>query len=417
MADVRLTALVCDLKSFHGVASAQFRKRNNGSTASPVFHNTGINIGIAEYELALYVCDVNTNMQRRDGPLVEPTRTGGDRIETQVTKSRYAWCSCRHGWRCCRDARPEDCLCTAGKGTGESALNLLGIGIDWGTSNVRAWALGASGATLGEARRAASLSHLEASDFEPIIAELIGELGQPGDTPVVACGMIGAKGGWFEAPYLHTPILPDEFSDSLVPAPRNRTWLVPGLTTADGRPEVMRGEETQLLGALAADRRDYSGTMCLPGTHSKWVTVAGGKILKLRTFVTGELFELAAGKSVFGAFAQKQTFDEAAFQLGLRDSKEREISSYLFQARTRVLANEMTSGEAYWYLSGLILGEELHCTTESQAEPLLIADGELMRVYCAGMKTIGAEPTVLSSIEATKRGLFGMLKVVLASIA
>ena len=303
-------------------------------------------------------------------------------------------------------------MCAAGKGTGESALNVLGIGIDWGTSNVRAWALGDSGATLGETRRAASLSRLKTGDFEPVIAELIEELGQPGDVPVVACGMIGAKGGWIEAPYLHTPILPEEFFHSLVPAPRNRTWLVPGLTSSDGRPEVMRGEETQLLGALAADRRDYSGAICLPGTHSKWVTAAGGKILKFRTFVTGELFELAAGKSVFGAFAQKQPFDEAAFQLGLRDSKEREISSYLFQARTRVLAKEMTSGEAYWYLSGLILGEELHCTTESQAEPLLIADSELKRLYHAGMKTIGAEPTILSSVEATKRGLFGMLQVI-----
>jgi 2-dehydro-3-deoxygalactonokinase len=242
------------------------------------------------------------------------------------------------------------------------------IGLDWGTTSFRAYRLTARGEVLERRETAAGILQVTDRQFEEAFLAQVGPWleAEPG-LPVLASGMIGSRQGWVEVPYVACPA---EAADLVAGLARHRTAsgleiaFVPGLSVRarDGVPDVIRGEETQILGVLAA--RPATRLLVLPGTHSKWVTVADGRIDGFVTFMTGELFAVLRQHSILGRLMQGETADDAAFEHGARFGLSGEPASggllrRLFSARTLGLFDELPPGAIADYLSGLLLGCEL----------------------------------------------------------
>jgi 2-dehydro-3-deoxygalactonokinase len=243
--------------------------------------------------------------------------------------------------------------------------------IDWGTSSARAYALGASGRIVDE--RSAGLGILRIADgnFAAALATLC-EGAVPG-VPMLACGMIGSRQGWVEAPYRECPAGFDAIACGLTPVPQTALAIVPGLICRDaqGAPDVMRGEETQLFGALGDDAHARQ-VVVLPGTHSKWAIVSGHLIEAFATFMTGELFAVLREHSILGRMIGDGA-DASAFGRGVTASlrEDAAIVHDLFSARTLPLTGALASAGVADYLSGLLLGAEIAAARRWMAERAL----------------------------------------------
>ena len=236
------------------------------------------------------------------------------------------------------------------------------LGIDWGTSNRRAWWLDAHGGVLAEHADDQGLLAVQGG-FEASLKALLAA-GPPAglDTPVVMSGMVGSASGWREVPYLDaaTPLADIARHLAPLPAAGPRAFIVPGLcfTAADGRVDVMRGEETQLLGAQVLGHGD--GWFVLPGTHSKWVQVQGGRVVDLATYMTGELFSLLTQHGTLASVARSGEANAEAFESGVAAAARSGLSNALFGCRAQVVAGRMPPGHARDHLSGLLIGAEWH---------------------------------------------------------
>lgn len=228
------------------------------------------------------------------------------------------------------------------------------LGIDWGTSNRRAYLVDATGACL---RRHADDQGLLAvrGDFGVSLVALRSAMGVAPDVPVVMAGMIGSASGWQEVPYLDIGVALADLPRHLV-ALRGRPGcaIVPGYSCAA---DVMRGEETQLLGALALGVRD--GWVVLPGTHSKWVYLQDGRVARFSTYITGELFALLATHGTLSGIVAGAHEDASAFCAGLDAARDgAPLTHSLFGVRARVVTGRMPAGQARSFLSGLLIGTE-----------------------------------------------------------
>mgnify|MGYP001406183472 CR=1 FL=1 len=200
------------------------------------------------------------------------------------------------------------------------------IAVDWGTSSLRAWLLDADGQVLDARRSDQGLMQVANSDFAGTYHALVHDwVRAHGRCPAIACGMIGSQGGWHEVPYIETPAAPASLAERLavIDTEAGAFHIVPGVMQAPaaGRlADVMRGEETQSLGALALDPTlAASARLITPGTHSKWITVEDGRLGTFATYMTGELYALLTAHSILGRPAQAcaETPDPAAFDLGV----------------------------------------------------------------------------------------------------
>lgn len=238
------------------------------------------------------------------------------------------------------------------------------LGIDWGTSNRRAYLIDRAGVTVASQSDGCGMLAVR-GHFPEALAGLIEQMGIAADVPVVMSGMVGSAQGWQEVPYLATQValsaLPGQLHrvDDAALAGRC-AYIVPGYCQRDGNVDVMRGEETQLLGAVAQGRLD--GWVVLPGTHSKWVLLQGGAIERFFTFMTGELFAaLAAGGTLaplIAASAHAQV-DELAFAAGIAQARlAAPLSNALFGVRARVVSGVMPAAQARDFVSGLLIGAE-----------------------------------------------------------
>jgi len=235
------------------------------------------------------------------------------------------------------------------------------IAVDWGTTHLRAWAMGADGTPRAEARSDDGMGRLGRDGFEPALLALIEPWLGAGTMDVLACGMVGSRQGWAEAPYTSVPAKPAE----LVPVPvatndpRLRVWILPGLKQS-GPPDVMRGEETQVAGFLAA-APGFDGILCMPGTHSKWVQISAEEVVSFRTFMTGELFDLLAGHSVLRHSVAGDGSDDDAFREAVSEtlSKPEMLAQRLFSIRAGQLLEGMSGQTARARLSGYLIGAEL----------------------------------------------------------
>lgn len=235
------------------------------------------------------------------------------------------------------------------------------IGLDWGTSSLRAYWLENGG--IHQSRSLPwGIRHLPEGGFEAALAEICADWPR---LPRLACGMVGSRNGWLEVQYLDLPADPAQLGSSLQcmrTADGRELHIVPGLRNPQG-PDVMRGEETQLVGAIAMHPSLGAGsTVILPGTHSKWVSIRAGAVVDFCTMMTGELFSVLRQHSILGADLGEATEDAAAFARGVvtaRDSGAAGALSRLFSARALLLDGELKAAAVPDYLSGLLLGEEL----------------------------------------------------------
>jgi 2-dehydro-3-deoxygalactonokinase len=282
------------------------------------------------------------------------------------------------------------------------------IAVDWGTSNLRVWAMGHEG-VLAEAASDAGMGSLARDGFEPALLELIRDWLGEGPMPIIACGMVGARQGWAEAPYRAVPCTPvamGELLPVLTHDPRLQVRIVPGLkqmTPAD----VMRGEEVQIAGALSL-LGDFDGVLCLPGTHSKWAHVSTGEVVSFQTFMTGEMFALLAGQSVLRHGIGKG-WDEVAFDAGLSDalSRPEKLAARLFSLRAEGLLAGLSPDAANARLSGLLIGAEL-----AAAKPywlgqrvVLIGAPKLSAHYARALASQGLSVESLDITACTLSGL------------
>ena len=162
------------------------------------------------------------------------------------------------------------------------------IAVDWGTSTLRAWAMSHDGQDVATASSAEGMGQLTSAEFEPALLRLVETWLEPAKpTPVIACGMVGAKQGWTEATYSDTPCQPQSrFTAAPTRDPRLNMHIISGVSQSDPA-DVMRGEETQIAGFQRLNPK-WDGVICLPGTHTKWVQMSAGEIVSFQTFMTGE---------------------------------------------------------------------------------------------------------------------------------
>jgi 2-dehydro-3-deoxygalactonokinase len=283
------------------------------------------------------------------------------------------------------------------------------IAVDWGTSNLRAWAMGAAG-ILAEAQSGEGMGTLARDGFEPALLRLVEPWLVAGrQTPVIACGMVGSRQGWVEAPYRAVPCAPVS-AQGLCPVvtqdPRIVVQIAPGLSQA--RPaDVMRGEEVQIAGALLLTP-GFDGVFCLPGTHSKWAQISAAEVVSFQTFMTGELFALLSTQSVL-RHGMGEGWDEGAFDEGVSDalSRPERVGAKLFSLRAEGLLNGLAPAAARSRLSGLLIGTEL-----AGAKPYwlgqrvrLIGAPALCANYARALATQGVTAETLSATDCTLAGL------------
>jgi len=289
------------------------------------------------------------------------------------------------------------------------------IALDWGTSSLRAYLLDDGGAILDTRQRPWGVRNLPDGGFDAALADITD--GWPRCVRIAA-GMVGARGGWREMPYLDLPTDVARLAESLGEvraADGEPVHLVPGLRDTR-RPDVMRGEETQILGAVARDPAlGANATLLLPGTHSKWVDVRSGRVTGFRTAMTGELYALLLRHSILGAGVDDEApaDDAAAFMRGVRearDSGDAGALSRIFTMRARWLNGTLSAAEVPSHLSGLLIGEEIRgmsaARAAADASPLaLVGDQALCARYREALQEFGLPAAVLPG-DAAAHGLW-----------
>ena len=191
------------------------------------------------------------------------------------------------------------------------------IAVDWGTSNLRVWVFDDTGEPIQFLSSDKGMGTLQPDQFEQALLDLIAPFLEARPTPVICCGMVGAKQGWSEAAYAQSPCSPPDASNALrveAKDPRIMVRILPGVSQ-NAPADVMRGEETQIAGYLSSDP-NFFGTLCLPGTHTKWAQVSAQEIVSFRTFMTGELFALLSKNSVLRYGVQTGDWSDDEFNVG-----------------------------------------------------------------------------------------------------
>ncbi|WP_109123499.1 2-dehydro-3-deoxygalactonokinase [Dyella sp. C11] len=268
------------------------------------------------------------------------------------------------------------------------------IGLDWGSTHLRAYRYDGLGRVLEKRALPFGIRQLPDGGFQAAFAQAVD---QWPEVPVLACGMVGSRNGWLEVPYLDTPTSVERLAHALttMATPDGRTLhLVPGLRDPS-RPDVMRGEETQVVGVVTQSP-DVArhGCLLLPGTHSKWVSLREGSVAGFATVMTGELFGLLKEHSILGAQLPPAVDDDEAFLRGVdmaRDSGAAGAFSRVFSARTLMLDGTLPATAVPDYLSGLLIGDELRMAmaagwVDANTHVLMVGEGPLCDRYLKAAK-------------------------------
>jgi 2-dehydro-3-deoxygalactonokinase len=284
------------------------------------------------------------------------------------------------------------------------------IAADWGTSQLRAWAMGPAG-VLARAGSNAGMGALSRDGYEPALLALVADWLAPDRvTPVIACGMVGSRQGWVEAPYQTVPcppLDPEHLARAPTAEPRLTVEVIPGLKqTAPA--DVMRGEETQIAGFLS-HQPGFDGVLCLPGTHTKWVRISAGEVVSFQTFMTGEMFALLADRSVLRHSVAAEGWDDDAFAEAVADALSRpdRLAARLFTLRAEGLIAGLAPAAARARLSGALIGAELAAARPywlGQSVAILGAPA-LSRLYAAALEPQGLTATQQPAEEMTLAGL------------
>jgi len=269
------------------------------------------------------------------------------------------------------------------------------IAVDWGTSHLRAWLVSDEGAVLDSLDNDQGMSKLTPEMFEPALIDLVGEwLPARGQIDVIACGMVGSRQGWVEAPYRAVPCAVFDKTE-LVAAPcvdpRLSVHVIPGIKQMTP-PDVMRSEETQIAGFIAGNPK-FDGVLCLPGTHTKWVRISAEEVVSFETYMTGEMFGLLSEKSVLRHMIG-DGWDQNAFDDAVSDaiSRPEKTAARLFTLRAGGLVADLEPDTARARLSGLLIGCEIAASRPYWLgqDVVLIGGGDLCAAYQTALTSQGA---------------------------
>jgi len=294
--------------------------------------------------------------------------------------------------------------------------------VDWGTSSFRLWLLDQDGQVLAESRSDEGMMKAREFGFAAVLDRHLAKVSAPAELPVVVCGMAGAKQGWREANYLETPASLHELVERSVKIEADRPiHILPGICQRDARyPDVMRGEETQLIGAVAEGTRP--GLVCMPGTHSKWVQLDEGRVARFSTFMTGELYAAIAGHTILKLALADQPAaspNDPVFRHGVLRSMENpeQVTARLFAIRSGPLLGLAAAAEGTAKLSGELIGLELAGARAQfgRVEAVtLVGAGKLFELYRAALEAasmkvhpVDADAAVRAGLLAAGTALFG----------
>ncbi|MFL5295775.1 MAG: 2-dehydro-3-deoxygalactonokinase [Phenylobacterium sp.] len=288
------------------------------------------------------------------------------------------------------------------------------LACDWGTTNLRAWTLDAGGGIVGQQDFPLGVAKLAPGEaarrFEAEVRPALAAQG----LPAILCGMIGSNLGWKTAPYADCPAGVPELTACLTSVAED-VRIVPGLRCQGiaGAPDVMRGEETQILGWLAqhADRQAGRQVLCHPGTHAKWVLIEDGRIVRFVTAMTGELFAVLGQHSVLKSDAAAN--DDEAFDQGLAAAGPGDaLAARLFTVRSRVVGGNAPPTSTPSYLSGLLIGAEVAAVPpllgERPERVVLLGDAALCARYRRALDRGGITAEVFDGEAAAVAGLFAL---------
>ena len=290
--------------------------------------------------------------------------------------------------------------------------------VDWGTSSFRLWLLDAEGAVIASSRSDEGMMHCAKAGFAPILGAHLAKVEAPAGTPVVICGMAGARQGWLEAPYVEVPASLEALPTQAIKiaGAKNDVRILPGISLNDPQaPNVMRGEETQLLGAVS---ESGNALVCMPGTHSKWVEIENGVVTRFSTFMTGELFSLLTKHGILQHAIEEKAVvssDDAAFQSALErtEGQAHAVLSGFFGVRAAQLLGLESRGDGAAHLSGLLIGGEVSAARElfgMDDRVTLIASDPIKTLYATAMEKQGFRVVSKDAGEASRAGLFRSAK-------
>lgn len=277
------------------------------------------------------------------------------------------------------------------------------IGIDWGTTNRRAFVI-ADGVTLRTERDERGAATLRSADYPGEVAAIRDRLG---DLPILIAGMAGSTIGWRSVAYVDAPAGLAELAAAMLPiAPR--TWIVPGLAYREGdRADVMRGEEMQLLGAAAAGLVPPVALLCQPGTHCKWAKLENGAIVGFTTAMTGELFALLRGHGLLASQLGGSIGYGEAFRDGVREGARRDLAASLFGVRAKGVLGLRDDAQAAAFTSGVLIGADVAARlAEAPGAPMhVLAGPDLGGLYVGAIETLGGTAGLIDSHAAFVAGI------------
>ena len=315
----------------------------------------------------------------------------------------------------------------------EPALSVALIALDWGTSSLRAYAMSASGAVLAERAAPLGIMQVANGDFAGALRTCCADwLAASPQAVLIASGMIGSKQGWREAPYCACPADAAAIARAMATVTLDdgrMLHIVPGVSFVDpvsGVPDVMRGEETQLIGALPASGSQLA---VLPGTHSKWVWVEEGVIVHFSSWMTGEVYAALTQHTILGRLMIVDApHDAAAFARGVHYGFDApaQLLSRIFSVRTLGLFGQMDAAALPSYLSGVLIGAEIGAeigtevatklgaasgaSTRAESAPItLLGSAQLTQRYAAACVAVGI-PAIAGAQDSAARGLFRLAR-------
>ena len=284
------------------------------------------------------------------------------------------------------------------------------IAVDWGTTNRRAYRIDPSGARTDEFEDAKGILSVPDGGFPAAIAEVRERLG---NLPLLLAGMIGSNRGWKEAPYVPCPAGLDDLAAKVVWA-GEREAIVPGVSyLGGGRADVMRGEEVQLLGALASGIVESDALVCHPGTHNKWVVLHQSRIQSFRTVMTGELFSLLKEHSILADLLEGPVEDNEVFRGAAHHAVFHEtLPAELFSIRAGVLLGQMKKADAPSYASGLLIGTDVRIglTVPTGAQVAVMGRPQLTKLYVAALAQANRESVELDGEQCFLAGIHEIAK-------
>jgi 2-dehydro-3-deoxygalactonokinase len=293
------------------------------------------------------------------------------------------------------------------------------IGGDWGTSHLRLFLCG-SELTALEQLEGPGVKRV-CGAFEKALDSLIRAWRERyGELPILLCGMVGSNLGWVQTPYLPCPLAPEQIAQGCIELRGGRIRIVPGISCRNplGAADFMRGEETQLLGALQLDPalRESRHVVCLPGTHTKWAILQDGRVQEFLTAPTGEVFASLCSQTTLvpADVTVRSDVIPDAFARGVarvRESVEAQLLHRLFETRSLRLSGELPAEQAASYLSGLLIGSDvsgaLRVLVPSTAHPVIyvIGSSQLCRLYSTALASLDVEVRALDGSAAVFAGL------------